>query len=96
MLGVALLNFIAGAHAAGVGAAGRLHSRKARTELLEDGPVAVLVADVVALANGASLVLSCGVGLRQLVVLLDNNAENKSYVSLPSLPLGLWSYVSGL
>ena len=85
LLGIGLLHGMAGEQAIGVGSARGLHGGWAGSQLGKDGPVAILVLDVVALEYRSAFVLAPLVALVQFVVLFNQDTEDKADVDLPML-----------
>ena len=80
--GISLLRGVTFQHAPNVGGLASLHCRWATGQLLKQRNLFVLVSNVTAVENGPALELTIGIVLIQLGVLLHENREDPSKVSL--------------
>ena len=81
LLGIALLNGMPGHESVSVCRPGCLHGGRRRPEVGKKGPVPILVFDVVALEDGASLVLTPFIVDIQFVVLLHHYTKYQPHNS---------------
>ena len=77
LLGVGLLHIVLWHQTVRICATRGFRHSWARSKFLEYRPIAIFVMGVVALDDGAPLALAFGVMLRELVVLLNDDAEDQ-------------------